>query len=149
MTQYMKIVIDHETFGKVTVKYRGTKQSLIQKIRAYGSKERLEKGYVRLYMDPMEKVTETDVRKEIDDKIVVIEEALSPEALSYWLEQMKVKKNGKFKKNTVATIFRLENCCRFSQREGMKWLVPTLHLKAIEEDVVILDLVEKWTAFLD
>lgn len=144
----MRTEVETEQFGKVVVKYKGTKEDLIKRIKFYGSQEMFNKGYVKLFADPHEKVTKADVDREIDDKLVILNDILSKESLVFWLENLKTKKNGKFRKRSVAVIFNLENCSRFYEKEGMKWKVPRLQLEAISEDEVLLVFEERWESFL-
>lgn len=145
----MRIEVEDEHIGKVVVKYKGTKEDLVKRIRFYGSKEMYEKGYVKLFKDPYtDKVTKEDVAREIDDKILLLGEFLSKDSLPFWFEGIKRKQNKGFRKRSVAVIFNLENCSRFSVKEGMKWKVPRLQLVATEENEVLLEFVERWESFL-
>jgi len=144
----VKTVVETEKFGEVTVNLKGTKNDLIKRIRAYGSKELVDKGYVRLFGEPRDKVSYEDVNREIEDKVAKLNEFLAKESIVFWLEDIKLKKNGKFMKNSVVKVFDLENCCRFSEKEGYKYLVPRLQLKAVAEDEVMVQFEERWESFL-
>lgn len=144
----MQTVVKTDKFGDVKVTFKGTKEDLIKRIRHYGRKELVDKGYVRLFGEPREKVSYADVQKEIDDKLLKLNEFLGKDSIVFWLEDLKLKKNGKFKKNSVVKVFDLESCCRFSEKEGYKYLVPRLQLKAVAEDEVLVIFEERWESFL-
>lgn len=144
----MQTVVNTDKFGDVKVTFKGSKEDLVKRIRMYGSKELVDKGYVRLFGEPREKVSYEDVHKEIEDKVLKLNEFLAKDSIVFWLEDLKLKKNGKFKKNSVVKVFDLESCCRFSEKEGYKYLVPRLQLKAVAEDEVLVIFEERWESFL-
>lgn len=139
----LNIKVNHDTLGEITVISKYSRDDLIKKMNFYKSKEMVDKGYVRFFADPMEKVSREDVVKEINDKIVVLNDVLDKKSLYFFLEDIVVKKNGKFRKNSVVKLFDLTNCCRFSQK-NYQWLVPRVQLKAIDENTVELEFEERW-----
>lgn len=143
----MRTTIPTESFGDVVVIYKGTRKGLEKRIRDYGRKELVDKGYVKLFGEPSEKISCETVREDIETKILKLGEFLSKDALSFWFEEFKLKKNGKFMKGSVVKIFDLEYCARFYLNEGYKYKVPRLQLKAISENEVEIIFEERWESF--
>lgn len=143
MKKGLEIKVKHDDLGEILVKSKYTRQDLIKKMNYYKSQEMIDKGYVRFFADPMEKVKREDVIRDINDKITILNDVLDKKSLYYFLENIAVKKNGKFRKNSVSKLFDLENCCRFSHK-NMQWLVPRVQLKALDENTVELEFEERW-----